>query len=52
VSEEELFEGLEEPLKAACMVKNKEIVQEAMSEYSRRGNFVRIYPSKNSYMYD
>lgn len=23
-----------------------------MSEYSRRGNFVRIYPSKNSNIYD
>ena len=25
---------------------------EAVGEYCRRGNYVRIYPSKNSQMYD
>ena len=34
------------------MVKYKDIIQETMSEYSRKGSFVRIYPSKNSYIYD
>ena len=30
----------------------KEIVIETMLEHQRRGNFVRIYPTKNSDYYD
>ena len=30
----------------------KEIVIETMLEYQRRGNFVRMYPTKNSDYYD
>ena len=32
--------------------KMKEIVIETMLEYQRRGNFVRMYPTKNSDYYD
>ena len=34
------------------MLKQREIILESLSEYSRKGNFVRIYPSKNSNLYD
>lgn len=43
---------MEDSLRAACMVKYRDIIQETMSEYTRKGSFVRIYPSKNSYLYD
>lgn len=33
-------------------IKNREILHETISEYSRRGNYVRIYPSKGSDLYD
>ena len=36
----------------ACLLKNREIITETVCEYSRRGNFVRIYPTKNSNKYD
>ena len=33
-------------------MKHREIVSETIAEYSRRGNYVRIYPSKNCFKYD
>jgi hypothetical protein len=36
----------------ACLLKHREIVAETVEEYCKRGNFVRIYPSKQSNMYD
>lgn len=32
--------------------KYKDILREALAENSRKGNFVRIYPSKGSEVYD
>ena len=32
--------------------KYKEIIREVLAENSRRGNFIRIYPSKGSDLYD
>lgn len=43
---------LTEPLKASCYIKFRDIVAETVAEYNRKGNFVRIYPSRNSKMYD
>jgi len=32
--------------------KNKEILREVLAENNRKGNFIRIYPSKGSDFYD
>jgi hypothetical protein len=32
--------------------KQRQIIIETMLEYKRKGNFIRIYPSKNSDFYD
>jgi hypothetical protein len=41
-----------EPYLRSALVKYRDIVAETCQEYSRRGEFVRIYPAKNSKMYD
>ena len=43
---------IEEVIKQAAYLKHREIVSETIGEFARRGNFVRIYPAKNSYKYD
>jgi len=43
---------LNEPMKRASMLKFRDIIAETISEYQRRGNFVRIFPAKNCKMYD
>lgn len=50
--ESEEYLHLEESMRTACMLKNREIIYEALSEYQRKGNFVRIYPSRQSNIYD
>jgi hypothetical protein len=39
-------------IKSSCILKSKDIILETVNEYMRKGNFVRIYPGKNSNMYD
>lgn len=41
-----------EPMKKALNAKYREYVREACAEYQRRGNYIRIYPAKNSDIYD
>jgi hypothetical protein len=48
----EEFSSLEGAVQQASLLKCREIVTESVSEYNRRGNFVRIYPAKGSNMYD
>jgi len=43
---------LEEVLKDGAILKHRDLVSEAAGEYQRRGNFVRIFPAKNSCKYD
>lgn len=43
---------LSEPLKKATMLKYRDIIAETCSEFSRRNNFVRIYPARGSKQYD
>lgn len=33
-------------------LKYRDLIHETVSEFSRRGNFVRIYPSRGSKIYD
>ena len=44
--------NLLEPLQRACFLKYRDIIAETVSEYNRRGEFVRIYPAKNCKIYD
>jgi hypothetical protein len=39
-------------MKKALNCKYREYVRETAAEYQRRGNFIRIYPAKNSDIYD
>jgi hypothetical protein len=39
-------------LRQTALLKYREIITDTLGEYSRKGNFVRIYPAKNSYRYD
>jgi hypothetical protein len=41
-----------ELLKRLSQLKNKDILKETLTEYSRRGNFIRIYPAKGTECYD
>ena len=43
---------LTEPMKLAAQVKYRDIIAETVGEYTRKGNFVRIFPARNSKLYD
>ena len=43
---------LVDPMKKASGLRYKEYIREAVTEYQRRGHFIRIYPAKNSDIYD
>ena len=43
---------LVEPMKKGSQLRFKEYIREACNEYQRRGNFIRIYPAKQSDIYD
>jgi len=46
------FGHMTDSLKKACIFKYKDIIAETLAENSRKNNWVRIYPAKNSDMYD
>lgn len=46
------YSSLFEPLKKAANLKYKEYLKETILENQRRGNFLRIYPSRGSEIYD
>jgi hypothetical protein len=46
------FGNLHEPLRKAVSLRQKENIREVLSEYQKRGNFIRIYPAKGSDIYD
>lgn len=46
------YGNLGESLTQACFLKYRDIVHETVSEYQRKAEFVRIYPAKNSKIYD
>ena len=41
-----------EMMRQLCHLKHRDILKETLQEYSRRGNFLRIYPSKGMDYYD
>jgi hypothetical protein len=43
---------LVESMKKASAVRYREYIRETLAENTRRGNYLRIYPAKNSDMYD
>jgi hypothetical protein len=42
----------DEVVKQAGLLKYRDIITDTLGECSRKGNYVRIYPAKNSYKYD
>ena len=46
------FSGLIDPMKKASTVRYREYLRETLQENQRKGNYIRIYPAKNSDMYD
>lgn len=46
------FGGLEETLKRAAMLKFRDIMYETVTEFNRRGEFVRIIPARGSKIYE
>ena len=45
-------ERVKEQLRRLARVKNREILREIVSEYERKGNFVRIYPAPGAEIYE
>jgi len=43
---------MEVALKKACSLKYRDVIAETVEENNRRGNFVRIFPARNSKIYD
>jgi hypothetical protein len=48
----EEFGHLDEAIRKTSCLKFRDIVYETVLEYNRRGEFVRIFPSKSSKMYE
>lgn len=46
------YTNLSPILQQSCYLKFREIIMETVNEYNRKQEFVRIYPAKNSKMYD
>ena len=43
---------MHESMRKAASLRQKDYIREVLQEYQKRGNFVRIYPAKNSDIYD
>lgn len=52
VTEESDLAEYRDLLKRLSTLKFKDILRETLSEYQRKGNFVRVYPSKGTDAYD
>lgn len=46
------FGHLHETMKKAATLRYRDYVRETLAENLRKGNFVRIYPAKNTDIYD
>jgi len=46
------YSSLFEPMKKAANLKYKEYIKETVIENAKRGNYIRIYPSRGCEMYD
>jgi len=46
------FGPLLEPMKKASTLRYREYIRETQAEFLRKGHYIRIYPAKNSDMYD
>jgi hypothetical protein len=48
----EYMTPIHDGLRKAAALKHRDILRESTHEYSKRGNFIRIFPAKNSDIYD
>ena len=46
------FGNLSEAMRKGSTLKYKDYIKETVNEYQKTSNFVRIYPAKNSDIYD
>ena len=46
------LQGYKKIVETLITLKHKEVLREAISEYERKGNFVRIYPAQGTSKYD
>jgi hypothetical protein len=46
------FGRFEDSIKRICMIKYRDIIHETVQEYNRKGEFVRIFPSRGSKQYE
>jgi len=46
------YQPVQELMDQGCFLKFRDILYETVQEYSRKNEFIRIYPSKGSKMYD
>jgi len=44
--------AIHEGMRKAVSFRHRDLIRETCQEYSKRGNFIRIYPAKNSDIYD
>ena len=49
--EQEYFD-IAEQMKMCCQLRFRDLIQETASEFGRMQNFCRIYPARNSKLYD
>jgi hypothetical protein len=43
---------IHEGMRKAASLRHRDMIRESAAEYLKRGNFIRIYPAKNSEIYD
>lgn len=49
---EDQYDGLQEIMKNATQLRYRDLIAETVHEFSRMENFCRIYPARNSKLYD
>jgi len=49
---QEYMTPIHEGMRKAVSLRHRDLVRETTLEYTKRGNYIRIYPAKNSDIYD
>ena len=48
----EYMSPIHEGMRKAVTMRHKDMIRETTIEYQKRGNYIRIFPAKNSDIYD
>ena len=49
---QEYMTPVHEGMRKALSLRHRDLIKETCQEYQKRGNFIRIFPAKNSDIYD